>query len=52
MILQYLSKEGYHASKVTLYDEANVKRNEREEQQSQIRRLKKAILGEILHKTD
>ena len=45
MILQYLSNEGYQASKITLYDEANVKRHERDEHQAEIRRLKKAILG-------
>ncbi|KAI9590859.1 WD40-repeat-containing domain protein [Syncephalis fuscata] len=44
MILQYLSNEGYQASKITLYDEANVKRHERDEHQAEIRRLKKAIL--------
>ncbi|RKP26669.1 WD40-repeat-containing domain protein [Syncephalis pseudoplumigaleata] len=44
MILQYLSNEGYQASKTTLYDEANVKRNERDEHQAEVRRLKKAIL--------
>jgi hypothetical protein len=48
MILQYLGNEGYQASKMTLYDEANVKRNERDEHQAEIRRLKKAILGKQL----
>ncbi|KAL1916932.1 uncharacterized protein VTP21DRAFT_5129 [Calcarisporiella thermophila] len=44
MILQYLSDEGYHASKTLLQDETNVKWHEREEKLAEARRLKKAIL--------
>ncbi|CAG8509359.1 158_t:CDS:10 [Ambispora leptoticha] len=44
MIMQYLSDEGYNASKTTLYDEANFKFHEREEHVAEIKRLKKAIL--------
>ncbi|PKC08099.1 WD40 repeat-like protein [Rhizophagus irregularis] len=44
MIIQYLSDEGYTASKMTVYDEANVKWHEREERIVEVKRLKKAIL--------
>ncbi|CAH1757289.1 3663_t:CDS:10 [Entrophospora sp. SA101] len=44
MIIQYLSDEGYSASKMTIYDEANVKRHEREEHAADFKRIKKAIL--------
>ncbi|KND00356.1 uncharacterized protein SPPG_04680 [Spizellomyces punctatus DAOM BR117] len=44
MIVQYLHDEGYHASKMTVLDEANVKSYEREERQSDIRRMRKAVL--------
>jgi hypothetical protein len=47
MIIQYLSDEGYTASKMTVYDEANVKWHEREERIVEVKRLKKAILGNI-----
>src|SRR4051812_4587336 len=45
MIIQYLSDEGYHASKTTVYDEANIKWHEREERVAEVKRLKKAIIG-------
>ncbi|KAJ3417585.1 hypothetical protein HDV05_000042 [Chytridiales sp. JEL 0842] len=44
ILSQYLGDEGFHATKMTLLDEANVKWYEREEQQHEIRRIKKAIL--------
>jgi len=47
MIIQYLSDEGYTASKMTVYDESNVKWHEREERVVEVKRLKKAILGSI-----
>jgi hypothetical protein len=45
MLVQYLGDEGFQATKMTLLDEANVKWHEREEQQHDIRRIKKAIVG-------
>ena len=47
MIIQYLSDEGYTTSKVAIYDEANVKWHEKEERVVEVKRLKKAILGNI-----
>ncbi|ORX90453.1 WD40 repeat-like protein [Basidiobolus meristosporus CBS 931.73] len=44
MIIQYLNDEGYHASKMTVSDEANIKWHEKMEQQAEIVRLKKVIL--------
>ncbi|CAG8446282.1 13569_t:CDS:10 [Acaulospora morrowiae] len=44
MVIQYLSDEGYTASKMTIYDEANVKWHEREERVVELKRLKKAVL--------
>ncbi|KAI9143299.1 WD40-repeat-containing domain protein [Paraphysoderma sedebokerense] len=44
MVIQYLNDEGYQGSKMTVQDEANVKYHEHEEQQLEIRRLRKAIL--------
>ncbi|CAG8758798.1 20123_t:CDS:2, partial [Racocetra fulgida] len=44
MIIQYLSDEGYTASKMTIYDEANVNWHEKEEHVVEVNRLKKAIL--------
>ncbi|KAI8586600.1 WD40-repeat-containing domain protein [Geranomyces variabilis] len=44
MIVQYLHDGGYHAAKMTLLDEANVKSYEREERQFEIRRMRKAVL--------
>ncbi|KAI8819010.1 WD40-repeat-containing domain protein [Fimicolochytrium jonesii] len=44
MVVQYLHDGGYHASKMTLLDEANVKTYEREERQIEIRRMRKAVL--------
>ncbi|KAJ3298013.1 hypothetical protein HK104_011237 [Borealophlyctis nickersoniae] len=44
MISQYLSDEGYHASKLTILDEANVKSREREERHLDAKRMRKAIL--------
>jgi len=48
MITQYLNDEGYHSSKMTLLDEANVKWHEKEDQQQDAKRLKKSILGMIV----
>jgi transcription initiation factor IIE alpha subunit len=45
MILQYLQDEGYHSSRVTLHDEANCKWHEYEDQQMDMKRMRKAILG-------
>lgn len=45
MILQYLSDEGYYASRAVVHDEANVKWKEREERGIEAKRLKQAILG-------
>jgi hypothetical protein len=45
MILQYLNEEGFNSSRITLHDEANVKAVEWEEQNSDARKIKKAILG-------
>jgi hypothetical protein len=45
MIAQYLNNEGFHTSKMTLQDEAKVKAVELEDQQVELKRLKKAILG-------
>ncbi|TPX35009.1 hypothetical protein SmJEL517_g02468 [Synchytrium microbalum] len=44
MIAQYLSDEGYQTSKMTVLDEATVKWYEREEQQADAKRIRKAIL--------
>ncbi|KAI8929536.1 WD40-repeat-containing domain protein [Entophlyctis helioformis] len=44
MIAQYLGDEGFNGSKLTLLDEANVKAFEREERQTEIKRIRKAIL--------
>ncbi|KAI8915147.1 WD40-repeat-containing domain protein [Powellomyces hirtus] len=44
MIVQYLHDGGYHAAKMTLLDEANVKSYEREERVFEIRRMRKAVL--------
>ncbi|KAI8840284.1 WD40-repeat-containing domain protein [Chytridium lagenaria] len=44
MIGQYLGDEGYLASKMTLLDEAVLKTHERDDRQSDIRRIKKAIV--------
>ncbi|KAI9097009.1 WD40-repeat-containing domain protein [Phlyctochytrium arcticum] len=44
MIVQYLHDEGYNASKMTVLDEANVKTYEREDRQTDIRRMRKAVL--------
>ncbi|KAJ3216610.1 hypothetical protein HDU67_009217 [Dinochytrium kinnereticum] len=44
MIGQYLGDEGYLAAKITLLDEAIVKAHERDDRQSDIRRIKKAIV--------
>jgi hypothetical protein len=47
MILQYLSDEGYYASRAVVHDEANVKWKEREERGIEAKRLKQAILGSL-----
>ncbi|KAJ3070988.1 hypothetical protein HDU98_005950 [Podochytrium sp. JEL0797] len=44
MIAQYLSDEGYHASKTTLLDESNVKSLERLDHSLDVKRVKKCIL--------
>ncbi|KAJ2959604.1 hypothetical protein NQZ79_g4942 [Umbelopsis isabellina] len=44
LILQYLSDEGYYASRAIVHDEANVKWKEREERGVEAKRLKQAIL--------
>ncbi|KAJ3269101.1 hypothetical protein HDV01_001874 [Terramyces sp. JEL0728] len=44
LIIQYLQDEGYYACTMTIMDEANLKQAERLEQQSEIKRMKKAIL--------
>ena len=44
MIVQYLSDEGYVVSRTTLVDEMNIKRFEREERQTEIKRMRRAIL--------
>ncbi|KAI9334612.1 WD40-repeat-containing domain protein [Obelidium mucronatum] len=44
MIAQYLTDEGYHASKTTLLDESNVKANERQDLSLDSKRIKRAIL--------
>ncbi|OAJ37621.1 hypothetical protein, variant 1 [Batrachochytrium dendrobatidis JEL423] len=43
LIAQYLGDEGYASSKMILLDEANVKAFEREENYSEIKRMRKAI---------
>jgi hypothetical protein len=45
MLLQYLHEEGYNSSRLTLHDEANVKWKDLEEQQVDVKRMRKAILG-------
>lgn len=45
LILQYLSDEGFYASRAIVHDEANVKWKEREERGVEAKRLKQAILG-------
>jgi COMPASS component SWD3 len=44
MILQYLHDEGYEASRMVLHDEANVKWRDHEEQQQEIKKMRKVIL--------
>ncbi|ORZ29211.1 WD40-repeat-containing domain protein [Catenaria anguillulae PL171] len=44
LMVQYLTDEGYLASKLTLQDEANVRIHEAAERQTDLRRLRKAIL--------
>ncbi|KAJ3034828.1 hypothetical protein HK097_004386, partial [Rhizophlyctis rosea] len=44
IIVQYLSDEGYNASKLTVLDEANVKSHEREERHIDLKRMRKAVL--------
>jgi COMPASS component SWD3 len=44
MIVQYLSDEGYHAATMMILDEANLKAFERLEQQTEAKKMKKAIL--------
>lgn len=45
MILQYLEDERYYVAHTVLRDEANLKRQEQKQQSSQMRRLRRAILG-------
>ncbi|RKO86665.1 WD40-repeat-containing domain protein, partial [Blyttiomyces helicus] len=44
LIVQYLNDEGYHVSKMTILDEANVKSHEREERHIETKRVRKAVL--------
>lgn len=44
MMIQYLNDEGFHASKLTLQDEANVKHALSLEKQQELRRLRRCIL--------
>ncbi|KAI9168631.1 hypothetical protein H9P43_008004 [Blastocladiella emersonii ATCC 22665] len=44
LMVQYLNDEGFHASKMTLQDEANVRMHEAAERQTDLRRLRKAVL--------
>mmetsp|Transcript_42775 Transcript_42775/g.69354 ORF Transcript_42775/g.69354 Transcript_42775/m.69354 type:complete len:631 (-) Transcript_42775:57-1949(-) len=44
MITQYLANEGYHASMMTIQDEAGVKFNEQLSRRTQIKRIKKLIM--------
>jgi hypothetical protein len=45
LIEQYLSEEGFLATKLVLHDEANLKTKERGERQTQSKNLKRAIIG-------
>lgn len=47
MIEQYLSEEGFLATKLVLHDEANLQAKERSERQAHGKALKRAILGEL-----
>jgi COMPASS component SWD3 len=44
IILQYLQNEGFKSTRMTLYDEANVKQREWEDQHGDFKRLRKTIL--------
>lgn len=45
MISQYLGDKGFNQSKLTLMDESNLKKSERNSEQTEVKRMKKAILG-------
>lgn len=47
LIEQYLSEEGFLATKLVLHDEANLKAKERGDRQAQSKSLKRAILGAV-----
>ena len=48
LIAQFLNEEGLQASKMVLFDEANLQAKERDERQLEFKRLRQAILG-FLH---
>jgi hypothetical protein len=48
LICQYLQDGGYYTAAMTILDEANLKTVERLELQSDIKRMKKAIVGIVL----
>jgi TPR1-like, CTLH-containing domain len=48
MIVQYLDNEGYHASSATIQDECQVKNREQLARQSQLKHLRRSIVGELL----
>lgn len=45
IIIQYLQDEGYTVSQMTVSDEAGLRWTERRERETDVRRLKKAIIG-------
>lgn len=45
MICQYLNDEGYEMARLTLMDEASVKCLETQEKVSDIKKMRKSILG-------
>ena len=45
VITQYLSDEGYHSSILTLMDEANMIWQEHEERSTEVKKMKRALLG-------
>ena len=49
MIAQYLGDQGFIASKMMVMDEANIKVFEKEEHLSEMKRLKKALLGPLIN---
>jgi COMPASS component SWD3 len=49
IIEQYLSDEGFLATKLVLHDEAHLKAKERDERAAEGRKLRRAILGAYPH---